>query len=140
MATTLKPTFACCTQTFLTCVLFPLPTQSNLISVFAKMSPLEDNVWFAHNTQISGSGYVAFTRPHSDAFNIHACQQMPTAKYRQWNDIAIECHLDIHTPFRMWEDLPDPSSFIRFTGELTNCKRKIVGGNVLTSCLSVLLN
>ena len=65
---------------------------------------------------------------------------MPTAKYRQWNDIALHCRLNNATVFRMWEDLPDLSLFIHFSGELTDCKRKIVGGNVLTTCLSALLD
>ena len=75
-----------------------------------------------------------------DMFMIQACQQMLTTNRWEWIDITIDCHLDTERVFRMWEDLPKPSSFIHFSGELTKCKQQIVGGNMRTTCISILLN
>lgn len=104
------------------------------------MSPWQREITFEHNTHISGSAYVSFTKPHRDAFVVHTCQQMPTATYRQWNDIALKCRLNSNALLHIWEELPNAMSFIRFTGEMSNCKRKIVGGNVVTLCIYVLLD
>ncbi|KAN0129009.1 hypothetical protein V8E53_013159 [Lactarius tabidus] len=95
----------------------------------------DDMIPDEHSTQISGSGWIKSTHPLTLSFVLHICQHVRGAL--PTDDIAIACYINSIHRFLILENLPSPSNFLRFSGELGKCEQKMITDMSLTSSLSI---
>lgn len=69
---------------------------------------------------------------------IHITQNV--AGISRSGEIAVCCGVYDFDRFLFIVNLPDSLHFLEFSGELWGCRRRVLNGNRLTTCLSIFLD
>ena len=88
-----------------------------------------------HCTRICGAGTISSTHPRLLSVCFHIAQSLTSDGPS--SDIVIRCYLNSILHFITIEDLQATNMFVRFSGELINCRRQIFTNNTFTTTVSI---